>query len=177
MTPCRCGKRCQSLHLLQYRPADPNFSKVFISHAGNHSEGKYLKMREGLRSFDRSPKHCGTTRCMDGDHANAQVSGRCDGARHGVGNFMQFEIEKHLLALPYEPPNDRRACGGEQLDAHFVRRGRGTQLLDKRLCLRFAVKVQCDDDSVVRIHVGEECSRVAYIRIARWTGKRTRFCS
>jgi len=35
---------------------------------------------------------------MDGGHLHAEVGGRDDGLGHGVGDVVQFEVEKHLRA-------------------------------------------------------------------------------
>ena len=121
MTARRSGKCRQPLDLLQHGPVESDFSEVLLSHAGDDCESENLKVREGLRCFDRSAKDCRASRCVDSDHGNAKASGYRDRARHRVGYFVQLEIEEHLLSVTYKPPDDRRALGSEQLEAHLVR--------------------------------------------------------
>ena len=123
-----------------------DFSEVLLAHAGDDCESENLKVREGLRRFDGGAKDCRASRRMDSDHGNAKASCDRDGARHRIGYFVELEIKEHLLSLTHKPPNDRRALGSEQLEAHFVRCGSSAKLFDKCLGFRFTAEVQRDDD-------------------------------
>ncbi len=67
---------------------------------------------------------------MDGQHADAKLGGRADGAGNGVGDVVELQVQKDFTAGGDELPDELRAFGRKQLLANFVGGGRVADALD-----------------------------------------------
>ncbi len=56
---------------------------------------------------------------MDGEQRDAEGGRGAHGARHGVRDVVEFEIEEYTLAASDEVADNRWASGGEKLFAYL----------------------------------------------------------
>ena len=78
--------------------------------------------------------------------ATADLHGAC----HGVGNVVEFEVEKHPIAAAGELANHRRPGGGEQLLADLEAADRAAKRIGQRDRRSGRVDIQGHEN---RVHV------------------------
>ncbi len=60
---------------------------------------------------------------VDGQHADLQLGGFSDGMSDGVGNVVEFEVEKNFTAGSHQVANDLGPLGRKQLLTDFIYMG------------------------------------------------------
>ena len=83
---------------------------------------------------------------MKVDHVHIESGEHGHGLFYGVGNVVQFEVEKNFVAARLDLTHDRGAFGVEELHADLHEGLFAGEAVEKREGLFLAVKIQRDDN-------------------------------
>ncbi len=89
-------------------------------HTGEHGDGQQLgRIGQAVEGGAGCGEHGRPSRGMNRHHAHAERGGGAHGAGDGVGNVVEFEIEKDRVTACREPFYNGGAGGGKELQSHL----------------------------------------------------------
>jgi len=97
---------------------DADGGELELIHAGEDGDGEELgRVGHGGGGFSSGFEHGGATGGVDGEELGAEGGDGADGARNGVGDVVELEVEEDGVAAMAEFPDEGGAFGDEELKA------------------------------------------------------------
>jgi len=113
---CVRRQSCQTQHLLLWFQIEADIGQVRLLHAGQYRDADKQRagpvyLVQGIATRGHHPPAAGA---VNVDHPDTQLRCGADRHRRGVGNVMEFQVEKHLKSLKLQRFDNLRTTAGEQ---------------------------------------------------------------
>lgn len=97
-----------------------DLSELLVVHGGENGDAEEMEMGRVLGACFFGPAdHFGAAGCVEGEHFDGERGDALDGFGDGVGDVVQFEIEKDAMTAVGDLADEVGPVGGEELEPDF----------------------------------------------------------